>query len=548
MRLNRRELLGASIGLLAFESGCRRRAVVTDGVGAEAETNSQIDEANELFLRGNYKDALAKYVELASGQPDNQDLAIAIAACHARVGDFDGASQCLTAVTPESPDDLAFCAFVRARARDFDAAQRAVATIPEAEVSADCELLEAIAEAAARSGNRAEAWRYYRRIQKQNPSSAAIDRLAESGFFDFSSDFFGYGPRSLLNYSKGFGSGVLGWTVDIVQGLWQLLRHPIDTATSVAAGIAEICSPENLKLLLSPGELAGAIGDLASRLYWSAWEACKLSAAREFGLDADRFEDQQPIHEIAAGRMFGYVTPEFVLLVLSAGAGTAAKASKAERIAEAAKTIGQTEQRLEKVNQVARSAQFLADAEKLPQLRSLHWLSDVTWEVLKGSPRIATRAEKVVGWMKAVRHVPGAGSLVKTIASRLHLDDVDGYLYQLARAAAYAKEEKLAEIGSRFRVAVARRGFPVKLMMAEADLALTDGTLVETKLRKGTLVLDEKLHIQLLKYDRAVAEGKFKRIRIECNGSVAQPLRDRCNVIASRGIPIEIAENIGFDP
>jgi hypothetical protein len=97
-------------------------------------------------------------------------------------------------------------------------------------------------------------------------------------------------------------------------------------------------------------------------------------------------------------------------------------------------------------------------------------------------------------------------------------------------------------------VPIAQPGNPIKMTEGEPDLALKDGTLVETKWRKGTLAWDEQLHKQLLKYDRAVIEGKYKRIRIECNGPVSQQVRDRCKVIADRGSPIEILENVGWGP
>src|SRR5207245_2435221 len=139
--------------------------------------------------------------------------------------------------------------------------------------------------------------------------------------------------------------------------------------------------------------------------------------------------------------------------------------------------------------------------------------------------------EEFVEWMSAVRDIPGSERLVNTIASCIRLDNVEGHIFQLERAAAAAKDGKLAEIGRRFTVTVALPGKPVKIMIGDADLALTDGTLVETKFRDGALALGEKEHLQLLKYDRAVAEGQYKQIRIECNGRVSQQFKDRCATI-----------------
>jgi tetratricopeptide (TPR) repeat protein len=516
-----------------------------DGGG---KPKSDLDLANEAFLKGDYKDALAKFVGFASRQPNDQDIKLAIAACHIRLGDAKAASQVIRDAKPTAPEDWAFCALVHAKADEFVAAQGAMANVTDKDAAADVELLEAMALAAAKQGDRPAAWRYYRLIQKHDPASPAIDRLAASKQFSFTGEWFGTGLGSLQNYAKGFGGGVVDWSEDTARGLWEIIRHPIRTVKQAADGIREVLSPDNLKLLLSPKELASAVGDVAARLYWSAWESCKLSVVREHGLDAEKYEDQQTIHEIAAGRMIGYVAPDLVLLVVSGGAGAAAKLPKAEKVAKAAKTVAQTEQRLEKVNQIARSAKFLADAEKYPKLRAIHWLSEGTWEALKASPRTAPRLEQVVEWMSAVRHVPGGEALVKTIAGRLHLDDVEGYIFQLSRAASYAKEEKLAEIGTRFRVAVPLPGKPVKIMLGDADLALKDGILVEVKHRKAALALDDKLNTQLLKYDRAVAEGQFKKVRIECNGPVSQQVKDRCKVIADRGTPFEVIENAPLGP
>ena len=59
---------------------------------------------------------------------------------------------------------------------------------------------------------------------------------------------------------------------------------------------------KNLELLLSPKKLTAALGSVLAQQYWSAWEACKLSAVREFALDPDLYDDQKAINEIAAGR------------------------------------------------------------------------------------------------------------------------------------------------------------------------------------------------------------------------------------------------------
>jgi hypothetical protein len=236
MNITRRRFFAASAAVLTSVAGCSRRRVTIEpdiaSTGAKAEPRSELDEANEHFLNGDYKEALSRFTALAFRKPEDQDLKLAAVSCYACMGDFKNASQTAGGVTCQSPDDFVICANVHARAEDFAAAQRAMLGVPEDQVSDDVDLLEAMALAAAKSGNRAEAWRHYRRIQRHDPSSSAIDRLADSGLFSFTTDWFGYGASSLLNYSKGFGSGVVGWTVDTVKGLWQLVRHPINTATS----------------------------------------------------------------------------------------------------------------------------------------------------------------------------------------------------------------------------------------------------------------------------------------------------------------------------
>jgi len=552
--MTRRSALAA---ISLFAMGCTK---VTNTAKHEKakDRKSEVDVANEDFLNGDYRAALAKYTGLASRQPEEHEFKLAIAYCYANLGDFDQASRAIAKVQAETLDDTRFCAFVHAKADNFPAAGRAMSQLSDDSISNDVELFEAIASAAARAEDRSEAWKYLRQIQKHDPSSPAIDRLTESGRFNFTYEFFSYGPRSLWRYTKGFGSGVLGWTVDTVNSLWHLVRHPIDSVKSMAYGIKRICSRENLELLLSPKRLTSALGSVIARQYWSAWEACKLSAAREFDLNADLYQDQQAIHEIAAGRMFGYVAPDLVVLILSAGAGSAVKATEA---AEAAESIGavaktaetanaclQTEERVQKVNQIGRSATFISDAENFPRLCNVYWLTEDTWEAIKTCPRVTSRMESFVEWMSIVRDVPGAERLVKTIASRRQLADVEGYVFQLERAAAYAKDDKLAEIGHRFTVTVRQTGRPVKVMIGDADLVLKDGTLVETKFRNGALALGEKEHVQLLKYDRAVKEGKFKKILVDCNGRVGQSFRERCETISDGGAVIEIIENTSIKP
>ncbi|HMP18449.1 MAG TPA: hypothetical protein PKD72_15595, partial [Gemmatales bacterium] len=172
--------------------------------------------------------------------------------------------------------------------------------------------------------------------------------------------------------------------------------------------------------------------------------------------------------------------------------------------------------------------------------------SDTSWEVLKSSSRVSPRIEHIVDAMHSIRHVPGAHNLVKTIVSRIHLEDVDGYLFQLSRAGNYAKENNLAEIGARFRISVTLPNKPVKIILRDADLVLKDGTLIEMKHRYTALTLDEKLNVQLLKYDQAVTDQQIKRIVIECNTTVSKAVKDRCEVIKARGTPIEVRESIPY--
>jgi hypothetical protein len=239
--------------------------------------------------------------------------------------------------------------------------------------------------------------------------------------------------------------------------------------------------------------------------------------------------------------MVGYAAPDLILLALSGGAG---EALDAERGAELITATQRAEEGIEEVNLIGRTPAFLKDAETVPDLRRIAWLDDATWEALKGSSRMAGgRLEQAVGLICGVRNVPGAREIVDCIVSRLHLPDVEGYLFQLERAAEYEREGTLASIGQRFHIDVVLPGKPVRRMLAEADLALTDGTLVETKFRAAPLSLDDGLHTQLLKYDRAVAEGKFSRIRLECNNDISQAVRDRCSVLGST---VEIAQRVPY--
>ncbi|HMO35416.1 MAG TPA: hypothetical protein PKA06_05180 [Gemmatales bacterium] len=508
--------------------------------------HDELTLANKAFTSGNYADALKKLTKLSLSQPDNLDLKLAMAACHVKLKDSRTASQVQRDIEVESSEDALFCALVHAQANDFRFAQKALKGIRLEDIASDMELLEALALAAAYQGNKPAAWQYLRLIQKHNSGSAAIDRLINTGLFSFISDWFGTGFSSLSNYTKGFGGGIVDWCKDFARGIWGFICYPLDTMSDVYAGIKQIFTPENLSLLLSTTKLLSAICDFAANVYWSAWESCKLSVTREYRLNPEKYEHQRDIHEIAAGRMLGYVAPDLALIILSGSATAGTKMDKVAKASQLTRAGAQVELQIEKVNQIARSASFLSDAEKYPKLRSISWLSDTSWEVLKSSSRVSPRIEHIVDAMHSIRHVPGAHNLVKTIVSRIHLEDVDGYLFQLSRAGNYAKENNLAEIGARFRISVTLPNKPVKIILRDADLVLKDGTLIEMKHRYTALTLDEKLNVQLLKYDQAVTDQQIKRIVIECNTTVSKAVKDRCEVIKARGTPIEVRESIPY--
>ncbi|MDB5328329.1 MAG: hypothetical protein JWM57_3898, partial [Phycisphaerales bacterium] len=192
-------------------------------------------------------------------------------------------------------------------------------------------------------------------------------------------------------------------------------------------------------------------------------------------------------------------------------------------------------------NLLGRSARFIEDTKRFSALRRIAWLEERTWELIKASPRLEGRLEKVANWISDIRHVPGAKVFTECMAARLHLVDVEGYLFQLQRAAEYARKDELVAIGKRFHTDVALPGRPIRRITGEADLELRGGVLVETKFRSTPLTLDEGLHLQLLKYDRAVAEGQFKSIRLECNNAVSMAVRERCSMLSNA---VDIADNL----
>ncbi len=528
--------VGGVAGYLAYRDSNSQRSV-TAPPGAKA---NEVDKANGLFFRKDYRSARVAYLSLASrDRISKAECARSAAICSLQLGEPAQACQDLTDFVEASADDSRLVAEANAKCGNVSAAVAAFDRIPK-DYTSDLELCEELAVASARTGDKANAWRFYRTIEQANPSGPAMRRLSDSGLFGFTSDFFGYSPKSLLNYARGAKDGAIDWGEGSLKGLWNLVRHPVDSVTSFAGGVAKIFSKENLKLLLSPAVLVSKLGDVAARVYWFAWESCKDSVAREYELDVNEFGAQQQLHEIAAGRMVGYVAPDLILLVLSAGAGVAAKARDAARVAEVVAATARAEEGIEKVSLIGRSATFLHDAEALPALRKVAWLEDRTWEMIRVSPRLEGRLEKVAGWISDIRDIPGAKGLVKCIVDRLHLLD-EGYLFQLDRAAEYARKDELAEIGRWFNVDVSLPGKPVRRMWAEADLELKDRTLVETKFRSSPLNLDEKLHVQLEKYNRAVTDGQFTRIRLECSATVSKAVRDRCSMLTS---PVEIVENI----
>lgn len=498
----------------------------TPTAAPDTPRRDELEAANASFLRGEYASARAAYRRLAaSGRISFTEYARSAALCSLKLGELGAASDELAWLTASSADDWRLIAEVKAQLGSVREAAKAFDHIPPEDSATDTELCEQLAMSSARAGDKADAWRFYRLVEEVDPGGASMQRLTDSGQFAFTRNFFGYDQHSLLNYARGAKDGVIDWGTDALKGLWHLVRHPVDSVESFAGGVAQIFSKENLGLLLSPTVMASKLGTVAARVYWAAWESCKNSAAREYALDVNDFGAQQKIHEIAAGRMVGYVAPDLILLVLSVGGGAAAKAADVEKAVEGAA------EGIEKANQIARSAAFLDDARKWPALLKISWLQDETWQLIKRSSRIETRCGfgKVAGWMSDIKNVPGAEALVRCMATRLRLGD-DGYLFQLERAAEYARKNQGARIGRRFHVDVALPGKAVQPMLAEADLELKDGTLVETKFRTSSLAWNEELHLQLQKYNRAVAEGQFKR--------------DRCSVFPS---PVEIVENVKTD-
>ncbi len=495
--------------------------------------------ANAAFDLGNYDKARSLYHSLISTRPSlTNDLEFSIALCNYREGKLKDAAATLRSASPRSLDDKYFKALVLAKADDLSGALEAIDGLPEEDISAEPVLLEELAKSAAKQNKKPESWRYYSLLEQHHPLSDHFYRLQDLDDFDFTSEFFGHGFADLKNYGKGFGTGVLDNVVDTARALWQVLRHPVKTYEDVKSAVAKICTQENLDLLLSPRRLKAVLGDTAAKLFWSAWTACKASAVREYNLDLRNWDHQRSIHEIAAGRMFGYVAPELAMILIPA-VKAPKSAIQASKIAEASEEVGS---RVANLNRVSRSADFLSDAKKWPFLEKVSWetLED-SWRALKSHPRWANRLDDVADWIYAIRDIPGAENLVKLAAGRVHIDD--GYLFQLYRAAEYAKKGELKSIGQRFYVDIASPGQPAKLLLGDADLVLKDGTLVETKLRSGSLSLSD-VNKQLLKYNKAIKEDQYKKVRIECSGGVDKKVYERAKELEAQGTPIEIVEHV----
>ncbi|MDB5326451.1 MAG: hypothetical protein JWM57_2020, partial [Phycisphaerales bacterium] len=293
----------------------------------------ELDAANSLFLRKDFASARAAYIALAAKEGISPTDAVhAVALCSLQLGDPVGACLHLASIGKPEGDDWRLIASANAQAGHVREAVRAFGEIAAEESAADIQLCEEIAMVSAKRGDKENAWRFYRAVEQVDPGGMAMERLNSSAEFAFANDFFGYGRQSLLNYARGVKDGAIDWGRDSLTGLWQLIRHPVDSVKSFAGAVAQILSKENLKLLLSPTILASKLGSVASRVYWSAWESCKRSAVREYSLELNDLGSQQKIHEIAAGRMVGYVAPDLILLVLSAGAGGGGKASEGRKV------------------------------------------------------------------------------------------------------------------------------------------------------------------------------------------------------------------------
>jgi tetratricopeptide (TPR) repeat protein len=509
------------------------------------QSPNPIDLANAAYNRGQYSVATKAYEQLRQIRP-SMDVdfcrAAALSAFHDH--NFSHAIQLLESIKTPDDDDLRLLVVCQIRAYQFAAAITISNRLDRDALEQDPELLEELAHIAQGIGDNAKAWRFYTLLKQNCPNWPGLKEMDASP--EFNPSFFGYGPSSIANYLRGMRDGSVSNVRNSASATYKSIRHPRDTFWEIWA-VHSIFTRDNLLLLFSPSLLTNKIGSVGARAFSKVWGTAIAATAEKYSLDRLSILDQQRLHEIAAGKCIGYVLPDVALIFLTGGLGDVTQATDdTAQVADVVSVSKDASQFTEDFDEATRniSAERFGpnDITTWPELSHIGWMSEETWEGLKSNTLLTQRLSPMLEKIDGVQEIPGIQRLVGRIRSCSNADQMEGHLLELSRAAQYKRDGQLDAIEKPFYVEMTPLGEPVQIRRGEADLALKDGTLVEIKHRRDSLQLDQAFRDQLDRYQRVAKDGKYQRLRIECDAPISQKVRDRCAEIIADGVGVELIE------
>lgn len=531
-----------ALACVGFPS-CKKNDPVTSANKIEPMT-----AANELCLKGEYAAAERSYVSLVQAHPElADDLRHSIAFCAYKLGKFDSVVAQLQSIGNRTLDDSLLLIDVLLAAGKQREALSVADKVPEDDLAPDPELLAELATSATKLTDAKAAWRYVRILRDSDPDWMGSASLPSEASLEL--QFFGYGPASVKNYATGVRDGGWGSVKDTASTLWGMVTHPIKTAEDLINAVKAIFTKDNLELLLDPKKLAEVAKSTVATEVRAIWSAAKERTAKRHKLDADKYEHQQELHEIAAGYLVGYAGAEVAQILIPVGAAIKLGKRSADAVL-GAEQIAYLATKLEELRIAKVWEESLEALKRFPSLRRIPFMTPEILAVFESTPFIAKRLPQIIKDVEAIKEVGGAERLVSYIKNGVKsgkLEKVEGHVFELSRAADYARRGKKVELQKQFKLLLAEPGKPVRLVRTIPDLVLDGDTLVEAKYRSGPLNLDKHLERQLRKYREAVKQGMYKRVRLEVSGSVGQSVRDRCAEIM-KDIPFEIADNLQAVP
>ena len=164
------------------------------------------------------------------------------------------------------------------------------------------------------------------------------------------------------------GEGVVDGGVGLAEGLWQLVRHPIDSVGGLASGIK---SAAVYTWDTNASDMKDDASRLAKAFYYSkASEVAEKHQLDYFDLKTDH--GKAVLHSEVNSELVGRGTMEFALLLVPFSevkfAGKGAEAAKATQVAKAAKAVSVTEKLVEAGRLPAEAVEFAKAGRLFPRM------------------------------------------------------------------------------------------------------------------------------------------------------------------------------------